>query len=498
MESGKSLFLFVIFPSGSGWDLVVLADFKSAGAGHAGAVGSIPTPSAKFMTKLSSLPSIEKLVECAEFASYIKSLSRPLVVETARNVVAHFREKVRTGNGFEESELIEAVLGQLKEKERRFLIRVINGTGVILHTNLGRAPLARHSLEKAAEFLSGYVNLELDLKTGERGGRGAFVEELFCMVSGAEAALVVNNNASALYLALSVLAKGREVVISRGELVQIGGGVKIPEILEESGAILKEVGTTNQTVLSDYEKAINDKTALILKVHTSNFKQVGFVKSVQAAELASLSRSKGVLLVEDLGSGAFIPTEQFGLPREPLVASAVDAGCDLVTFSGDKLLAGPQAGIAVGKREVVDRLKKSPLFRALRVDKLYFLLLGEALKYYLNQKETGELPAYRLLSTPLESLKARAEKIAGVFQKQGVEALPTESQVGGGALPEEMLPSWGITLPEIYPPNDWEEKFRTASVPVIGKIVKEKFIVDLRAVFPEEDEVLVSTLKTLL
>ncbi|HEU4436612.1 MAG TPA: L-seryl-tRNA(Sec) selenium transferase, partial [candidate division Zixibacteria bacterium] len=213
-------------------------------------MGSIPTPSAKFMTKLSVLPSIEKLIERPEFVPFIDSLSRPLVVETARSVVADFREKVRTGNNFEETELIEVIIQRLKEKERRFLIRLINGTGVILHTNLGRAPLSRRSLEKAAELLSGYVNLEYDLKTGERGGRGAFVEELFYLISGAEAALVVNNNASALYLALSVLAKGREVVISRGELVQIGGGFKIPEILEMSGTVLREVGTTNRTVFA--------------------------------------------------------------------------------------------------------------------------------------------------------------------------------------------------------------------------------------------------------
>lgn len=462
------------------------------------AVGSIPTPSAKFMTKLSVLPSIERLVERPEFSSFIESLSRPIVVEAARNVVANFREKLRTGNSLEEPELIEAIIHWLREKERRFLIHVINGTGVILHTNLGRAPLARRSLGKAAELLSGYVNLEFDLKTGERGGRGASVEELFCLISGAGAALVVNNNASALYLALSVLARGWDVVISRGELVQIGGGFKIPEILEESGAILKEVGTTNRTVLSDYAKAITEKTALILKVHTSNFKQVGFVESIPAIELASLAHSKNVLLVEDLGSGAFVPTERFGLPREPLVASAVEAGCDLVTFSGDKLLAGPQAGIAVGKKEVIERLKKSPLFRALRVDKLYFLLLGEALKYYLNRQETIELPAYRLLSIPAESLKMRAEKIAKQFQKQGVVAVPTESQTGGGALPEEALPSWGIALPEIYPANLWEEKLRAATPPVIGKIVKEQFVIDLRAVFPEEDKALVSVLETLL
>ncbi|MCI0329371.1 MAG: L-seryl-tRNA(Sec) selenium transferase [candidate division Zixibacteria bacterium] len=461
-------------------------------------MGSIPTPSAKFMTKLSVLPSIEKLAERPEFVFFIESLSRPIVVETARNVVADFREKLRTGGSFEETELIAAIIHRLKEKERRFLVKVINGTGVILHTNLGRAPLSRRSLEKAAERLSGYVNLEFDLKTGKRGGRGAFVEELFCLISGAEAALVVNNNASVLYLALSVLARGKEVIISRGELIQIGGGFKIPEILEEAGAILKEVGTTNRTMLADYEKATGEKTALILKVHTSNFKQMGFVESVPAGELASLARSRGILLVEDLGSGAFVPTDRFGLPREPLVASAVEAGCDLVTFSGDKLLAGPQAGIAVGKKEVVERLKKSPLFRALRVDKLYFLLLGEALKYYLNHKETLELPAYRLLSTPVESLKARAGKIANDFQKQGVELVQTESQAGGGALPEEALSSWGIALPEIYPANVWEEKFRAAAPPVIGKIANERLVIDLRAVFPEEDEILVSVLKTLL
>jgi len=450
------------------------------------------------MTKLSVLPSIEKLVEHAQLVPFFESLSRPIVVEAARSIIAGFREKLRTGKSFEEPEIIEAIIHQLKEKERQFLIKVINGTGVILHTNLGRAPLSHRSLEKASELLSGYVNLEFDLKTGQRGGRGVFVEELFCLISGAEAALVVNNNAAALYLALSVLARGREVVISRGELVQIGGGFKIPEILEESGAILKEVGTTNRTLLSDYEKAITERTALILKVHTSNFKQVGFVESVPASELTSLARSRRILLVEDLGSGAFVPTDRFGLPREPLVSSAVEAGCDLVTFSGDKLLAGPQAGIVVGRREVIGWLKNSPLFRALRVDKLYFLLLGEALMYYLNHREISELPAYRLLSSPVESLKARAEQIVHAFQKHGVEAIQTDSQVGGGALPEEVLPSWGVALPEIYPANLWEEKCRAASPPVVGKIAKERFVIDLRAVFPEEDEILVSVLKFLL
>jgi len=294
------------------------------------------------------------------------------------------------------------------------------------------------------------------------------------------------------------MGKGREVVISRGELVQIGGGFKIPEILEESGAVLKEVGTTNRTVLADYEKAINEKTALILKVHTSNFKQIGFVGSVPTAELAVLVQKRNIVLVEDLGSGAFVPTDRFNLPREPLVSAAVEAGCDLVTFSGDKLLAGPQAGIAVGKKEIIDRLKKSPLFRALRVDKLQFFLLGEALKYYLNKRETEELPAYRLLSFPIESLKARAEKIAQTLGNSGLEIVPTESQVGGGALPEEMLPSWGIALPEIYTASVWEEKLCAAAPPVIGKIVKDRFILDLRTVFPDEDESLASILKSQL
>ncbi len=450
------------------------------------------------MTKLSVLPSIEKLTENPAFAPFVQSLSRPLVVETIRAVVADFREKVKRGESFEETDLIEAAIVRLREKERRSLTKVINATGVILYTNLGRAPLSRSSLEKAAGLLSGYVNLELDLATGERGGRGAFVEELLCLLSGAEAALVVNNNASALYLSLSVLAKGREVVISRGELVQIGGGFKIPEILGESGAILKEVGTTNCTVLADYEKAINEKTALILKVHTSNFKQIGFVESVSPADLAAIARKKNILFVEDLGSGAFVPTERFGLPREPLVSSALEGGCDLVTFSGDKLLAGPQAGIAVGKKEVVNRLKRSPLFRALRVDKLQFFLLAEALKYYLNREETIELPAYRLLAASLNDLEKRTKKLAEIFKKEGIEAIPTESQVGGGALPEEMLLSWGVTLPEIYSAAIWEEKLRAATPPVIGKITKDRFILDLRAVFPDDDDVLVSILKSVL
>ncbi len=450
------------------------------------------------MTKLSTLPSIEKLAENRAFAPFVQSLSRPLVVEAVRAVVADFRNRVKQGENIDEGELVKTVLVRLEEKKRQTLMKVINATGIILHTNLGRAPLSRASLEKASALLSGYVNLEFDLKTGGRGGRGAFVEDLLCLLSGAEAALVVNNNASALYLALSVLARGREVIISRGELVQIGGGFKIPEILEEAGAILKEIGTTNRTILADYEKAINAKTVLILKVHTSNFKQIGFVDSVPAAELASLTRSRNILLVEDLGSGAFVPTERFDLPREPLVSAAVEAGCDLVTFSGDKLLAGPQAGIAVGKKEVVNRLKKSSLFRALRVDKLYLLLLEETLKCYLNQKVTTELPAYRLLSASVESLKSRAENIIKWVGKSGLEAVPTKSQVGGGALPEESLLSWGIALPEIYSASNWEEKLRSASPPILGKIVKDRFIIDLRAVFPEEDAILISALKPLL
>ncbi|HEX9989454.1 MAG TPA: L-seryl-tRNA(Sec) selenium transferase [Chloroflexia bacterium] len=384
---------------------------------------------------------------------------------------------------------------------------VINATGVIIHTNLGRAPLSRSAIE-AISKVAAYSNLEYDLEAGERGSRYTHAVEVLRRVTGCEDALVVNNNAAALVLTLSSLASGREAIVSRGQLVEIGGGFRIPEIMRQSGARLVEVGTTNRTYIADYANAITGDTAILLRVHASNFRVVGFTASPDLSEIAALARSQDLLLIDDVGSGALLDTRRYGLAPEPLVQASLEAGADLVLFSGDKLLGGPQCGIIAGKSEHIARLRKHPLARALRVDKLILAALEATLLHYLKGEAEREIPIWRMIATPAEELKTKATEWAQRLTEQGVDCqvMQGESAIGGGSLPGETLPTWlvGITPPNSQASNSEQSAghlpslLRHAPTPIIARVDRGTLLLDPRTVLPPEEETLLSQLATIL
>jgi L-seryl-tRNA(Ser) seleniumtransferase len=375
---------------------------------------------------------------------------------------------------------------------------VINATGVIIHTNLGRAPLSE-AAQNAMLATHAYSNLEYDMQAGERGSRYDHAEELLCRLTGAKAALVVNNDAGALLLLLTALAKGRAVVISRGQLVEIGGGFRIPEVMEQSGAQLVEVGTTNRTYIRDYEAAITEDTGLLLRVHTSNFRLLGFFHEAPLAGLVSLAHEHGLLAVDDLGSGALLDTAQFGLSHEPTVQESLVTGADAVCFSGDKLLGGPQAGIILGTRELIDTLKRHPLTRALRVSKAIIAGLQATLLHYLKGEALEQVPVWRMMAMNLSDIKARADALATWLADAGVATtvVPGVSTVGGGSLPGETLPTHLVAL-QVASPNELARALRLGSPPVVGRIEKDVFVLDLRTVSPAEAKALQQALEKAL
>jgi len=457
------------------------------------------------------IPSVEKILESPQLQSDIDEFSHPVVALAVKQAVEMIREEVKKGKeAISTQEIVQKVKNIIAEQTSPSLKPVINAAGVILHTNLGRAPLDEDTSSFIHNISTTYNNLEFDLKEGKRSQRGIFVERLLSILTSAEAALAVNNNAGAVLLILTALAKDKEVIVSRGELVQIGGGFRIPEILALSGAKLKEVGTTNQTTISDYENAITSETALLLKVHQSNFKMIGFVKRPSINELVKLGKKKKLCVAEDLGSGVLLRTEDFELAHEPTVFEAVSADADLVCFSGDKLLGAPQAGIILGKRRYIDILKKHPLHRALRLDKMFLAGLERVLLYYLRGEAFKKIPAWQMISTPLKVLQTRAEKITDELKKSDIKVTIQKSQstVGGGSLPGETLPTIVISVssqlsqmtvdPPIEVSADRQAKlFREQSLPIIGRIEDDKFVLDLRTVFPHQDETLVSTIKNI-
>ncbi len=452
-------------------------------------------------SKLRQIPSVERILELPELQPDISELSHSLVAEAVKQVVGGTREQVKKGKEpISIQEIIHQVKAKIDELTSFSLKPVINATGVVLHTNLGRAPLDEETLSFIKNISASYNNLEFDLKEGKRSKRGIFVEKLLCALTPAEAALAVNNNAGAVLLILTALASGKEVIVSRGELVQIGGGFKIPEILTLSGAKLREVGTTNQTSISDYENAITSDTALLLKVHQSNFRMIGFVKRPSIADLVKLGRERNLCVVEDLGSGVLLRTEDFGLAHEPTAFEALSAGADLVCFSGDKLLGAPQAGIILGQRKYIEILKRHPLHRALRLDKMFLAGLERILLYYLKGEATQKLPAWKMISAPLKDLEKRAERIKQKLSKSNIKVSlhQTQSTVGGGSLPGETLPTIAISF-EIKgcSPNDCAQLFRQHSPPIIGRIENERFVLDLRTVFPHQDQTLISAIKNI-
>ena len=458
-------------------------------------------PSEKLIKeKLRLLPSIEKILESEKLKPKIDKYSHPLVSETAKETLSSIRKKIKENphpaiGGIDQ--IIEKVSQAIDEKTSDFIQPVINATGVILHTNLGRAPLDEETLSHIVEISKNYNNLEFDLKAGKRSQRGIFLQKLLCQLTQAEDALAVNNNAGAVLLILTALAKEKEVIVSRGELVQIGGGFRIPEILALSGAILKEVGTTNKTTLSDYEDAITQDTALLLKVHQSNFRMIGFVERPSISELVNLGRKHNLCVAEDLGSGIMLRTEDFELAHEPTVLEAISAKADLVCFSGDKLLGAPQAGIILGKKEYVEVLRRHPLHRALRLDKMFIAGLEGVLLSYLKGEATKKIPAWQMISTPLDVLKRRAENIKEKLKKSGISITISESKstVGGGSLPGETLPTVVISVESAESVDRQAKLFREQSPPIIGRIEDEKFVLDLRTIFPHQDELIIKTIK---
>jgi L-seryl-tRNA(Ser) seleniumtransferase len=451
------------------------------------------------MPTLRDIPSVDRLIQAAAQGG---AAPHDLLRAAARAEVEVLREEIRAGGAHLEADLIGLLVGRVAARLRRELrpsLRpVINASGVIIQTNLGRAPLSAAALEAMALVGMGYSNLEYDLEAGERGSRSVHLEALLRRLSGAEAALAVNNNAAALYLALSALAAGRQVIVSRGQAVEIGGGFRIPDVLRQSGAALVEVGTTNRTYAGDYAAAIGEATALLLRVHTSNFRLVGFVHETGLAELAELGQARGVPVLDDLGSGTLLPTAPYGLAAEPTVQESVAAGADLVTFSGDKLLGGPQAGLIVGKKALVERLKRHPLARALRLDKTTIAGLEATLLSYLRGRAIDELPVWRMIAAPLDGLRARAAALAEALARTGADAAVAEcaSAVGGGSLPGETLASAGVSLGPGA--EGLSRRLRAGEPAVVARVAEGRLLLDLRTVLPEQDDALAAAALTAL
>ncbi|GAB4480828.1 MAG: L-seryl-tRNA(Sec) selenium transferase [Anaerolineales bacterium] len=451
------------------------------------------------MNSARGLPAIDALLR--ESQEQIARFGRPLVTRALREAVDEIRGDVLAGASAPPQELILArAFSRLSGWTKPTLEPVINATGVILHTNLGRAPLSRAAIEAMSLASAGYSNLEFDLTTGKRGSRLIHAETLLQRLTGAEAALVVNNCASAVLLVLSALAKGKQVVIARSQLVEIGGGFRMPDVMKQSGAKLLEVGTTNKIRLSDYAEAVppsethplSASQSVFLHVHRSNFSLSGFTAEPQLKEIADLAHSLGLPLLDDLGSGALLDTAAFGLEHEPTVQESLAAGADVVMFSGDKLLGGPQAGIILGRKELLDKVKKHPLARAVRADKSCLAGLSATLLHYLQDEAAREIPIWRMMAQTPEILKARAE--AWQSQLGFGQVVPTESTVGGGSLPGQNLPTWALSLP-VKSSDKFLKNLRQNTPPVIARAEAERVLLDPRTVLDGQDEILLAALR---
>ncbi len=441
--------------------------------------------------KLRALPAVGDLIHHPDIALLTETLPRPLVVAAIRAEIDLARTRLQSGEATDvaATDVVAGVSARARAMAAAKLKRVINATGVVVHTNLGRSPLAKAAIKAVITAAKGYSNLEYDLTAGRRGSRYALVEDILCELTGAEAALVVNNNAGAVLLALSTFAQGKEVVVSRGELIEIGGSFRIPAVLEQSGARLVEVGATNRTHERDYERAITADTAVLLKVHTSNYHIVGFTEAVSGAQLARLAHDRGLLAFEDLGSGSLAGTEQLGLPHEPTAGESLAQGLDLVTFSGDKLLGGPQAGVLIGKREIVQAVAANPLHRALRVDKMTLAALEGTLRLYRDPaRAMKEIPTLRMLGANAKGLQRRAKTIADNLRRDlgaaaRVEIISAKGQVGGGALPFAELPGPVVAIaPRAMTADALARRLRGLEVPIIVRIEKDRVLVDPRTV----------------
>lgn len=460
---------------------------------------------------LRSLPSVDRLLHWLDAHDPSASIPRPIKLRAARETIDAYRRRIVTSSSPEEAvsvdenDIFQATSRLAVQLDRPNLRRTINATGIIIHTNLGRSLLAPSAIETIAEIASHYSNLEYNLEEGKRGSRYTAVEDILCEISGAEAAMVVNNNAAGVLLCLDTVATGREVIVSRGELIEIGGSFRIPDVMTKSGAILKEVGTTNRTHLRDYENALTQDTALLLKVHTSNYRILGFTASVPLGELVGLAKSRDLPVMEDLGSGTFIDFSRYGLLHEPTVQESIVAGADLVTFSGDKLLGGPQAGIILGKRSWIEAIRKNPLTRALRIDKLTLAALEATLRLYRNPEAAVEtIPTLTGITRSKEDLRPRAERLLQAMIRIGDPALQTAivdttSQAGGGSLPLLDLPSLGVSLAIAgRGPNEIEVAMRNQPIPIIGRIESDRFVMDVRTLCDAEIDQIADAVRRIL
>lgn len=442
------------------------------------------------------LPKVDQILEEAYIENLINENTRSLVVDAIRISLDELRALIADGIDEEalkgEIDLMQdRISNVLQARNKHNLVKVINASGVVLHTNLGRAPLTNEIMENISNVACGYSNLEYDLAAGERGERYSHIEKLIADITGAESAMLVNNNASAVMLILSTLAEGHEVITSRGELIEIGGAFRIPDVCTHSGARLIEVGTTNKTHLVDYENAITEDTAAILKVHTSNYRILGFTEDVSASEMLDLKKEHDIYIIEDLGSGVLIDLSKYGMEYEPTVQDSIKNGVDVVSFSGDKLLGGPQAGIIVGKKDIIDKLKKNHMTRALRVDKFTIAALETVLRYYLDEELAIEkVPVLNMLTAQADKLQKKAADLYEVLKDVegfNISIVETESEVGGGSLPLEKLPSYGIAIAsEDLNEGRIEEKLRSWDIPIIARVYNESVVLDVRTIFEEE------------
>lgn len=447
---------------------------------------------------LSSLPKVDNILRDERIDCYC-DIPRSLILDAVRETLDYYRKGIleKKLDGFSYDKIIEDVVKRIENKSRMHLRRVINATGTVLHTNLGRAVLAKSAVDAVLNVSMGYNNLEFDLEEGIRGSRYSHVEKLLCKITGAEAAVVVNNNAAAVMLVLSTLSRGREAIVSRGQLVEIGGSFRIPAVMEESGAKLVEVGTTNRTHLYDYEKAINENTGVILKVHQSNYKILGFTEEVDILALVDLGKKHSIPVVEDIGSGVFIDMSKYGLSMEPTVQNSIKMGIDVVTFSGDKMLGGPQAGIIVGRKEYIDRMKKNQLTRALRIDKMTLAALEATLRLYLDEsKAVKEIPGLNMLTKDKDRLKKDALKLSRMIKtrlkdRAKVEVIEDFSQVGGGAMPLESLETYAVAVkPNGISLENLDYILRTENIPIITRINKDRMIFDVRTLFDDDYKII--------
>lgn len=454
---------------------------------------------------LRKLPKIDELLKLQSVNKLIEENSRTIVLESLREAIEFYRNGILKGNvdSLNTEQVLDFAVHTLESKNKMHLERVINATGTVIHTNLGRSLLGKKAIENVITVAGSYNNLEYDIESGKRGSRYSHIEDIIKKVTGAEAAMVVNNNAAAIMLVLDTLSKEKEVIVSRGELVEIGGSFRIPEVMKFSGAKLVEIGTTNRTHLYDYENNIRENTGVLLKVHTSNFKVLGFTEGVSLEHLVELGEKHEIPVVEDIGSGVLIDFGKYGFTYEPTVQDSIKKGIDVVTFSGDKMLGGPQAGIIVGKKKYIDRMKKNQLTRALRVDKMTLAALEGTLKYYVDEKEAiDNIPSLNMILMPKEEVKKKCILLKRKLQSKTQEFKfyidKGESMVGGGSMPTEKIETYVVKVTsEKFSPEDMERKLRLGGTPLIARVYNDELVLDGRTLFKEDFDEIVQCFKAI-